>query len=63
MKSELITEILSLKAEAISYDFDWPTQDPAEATTEALTAFCIEVKNFIQEAKDRNQTPIDFSKY
>jgi len=51
MKQALIKEILELKNEAISYGFDWPTENPENATTEELEAFAEEVSVFINDAE------------
>jgi predicted TIM-barrel fold metal-dependent hydrolase len=50
MKQALIKEILELKNEAISYGFDWPTENPENATTEELEAFLKEVLVYLVEA-------------
>ena len=49
MKNLYIAQILKLKNEAISLGFDYPTQDPREATTSELRSFLTELQTFIQE--------------
>jgi len=51
MKQALIKEILKLKDEAILYGFDWPTEDPENASFEDLEAFLEEVWGFINDAE------------
>jgi hypothetical protein len=46
-KAELIELILSLKSSAINKGFDWPSQDPEEATEEELDNFFNEVVLFL----------------
>lgn len=47
MKKLYIAQILKLKNEAIALGFDYPTQDPREATTAELRSFLTELQQFI----------------
>jgi hypothetical protein len=46
-RTDLINAILELKPQAIKLGFDFPSQDPAEATTAELQSFIAELKDFI----------------
>ena len=48
-KAELIKLILNFKDSAINKGFDWPSQDPAEATEEELESFLEEVVLFLSQ--------------
>lgn len=52
MKSEIIEQILSLKNSAIDSGFDFPTQDPEEATLEELKEFLEELKQFLESNQE-----------
>lgn len=47
MKKALIKEILELKAQAIENGFDWPTEDPENASFEDLQDFLEEVSDYL----------------
>ena len=49
MKDALIKQILDLKPQATKYGFDWPTEDPQNATFEDLEWFLDEVEQFLAE--------------
>ena len=51
MKQAIIKEILELKDEAILYGFDWPTENPENASFEDLEAFLLEVFHFVSDAE------------
>jgi len=46
-RTDLINAILALKPQAIKLGFDFPSQNPAEATTAELKEFLAELKEFI----------------
>jgi len=48
-KAELIKLILNLKDPAINKGFDWPSQEPEEATEEELDNFYNEVVLFLSQ--------------
>jgi hypothetical protein len=48
-KAELIKLILNLKDSAINKGFDWPSQEPEEATEEELDNFYNEVVLFLSQ--------------
>jgi len=47
-KAHLIDTLTGLKQTAIEHGFDWPSQNPQEATTEELKQFLVEVEEFIE---------------
>ena len=51
MKTAIIEQILELKNEAINAGFDFPTEDPENATVEELEAFLEELKVFLETEK------------
>lgn len=48
MKTLIIEQILKLKPTAISLGFDFPTEDPANATLEELEVFLQDLEVFIK---------------
>lgn len=50
MKKALIKEILEYKEEAVSKGFDWPTENPENASFEDLQDFLDEVLVYLLEA-------------
>jgi len=51
MKTEIINQILELKNEAISKGYDFPTENPENATLEELESFLEELELFLRRAK------------
>lgn len=51
MKTAIIKEILEIKTAAINAGFDFPNEDPENATLEELEGFLEELKNFLQTEK------------
>jgi hypothetical protein len=51
MKTEIINQILELKNEAINRGYDFPTENPENATLEELESFLEELNQFLKAGK------------
>ena len=51
MKTALINQILELKTAATGAGFDFPNEDPENATFEELEQFLAELELFLRRAK------------
>lgn len=47
MKNLVISQILEIKTDAINKGYDFPTENPENATLEELESFLAEIKEFL----------------